>query len=230
MSGVPLARFSVYAATFGAALSHGWGHALEAHGGYLCRLADFDSAELLGLAREALIEEGEDPEDCSLLLSFLARPGVLRLAYDAPLTYGRKGARWYETHHCLARKVSATYPVTVHAYVLDPEELELVVGYGAGQRVGGEKVRYEDAELPDEIELDDSSFELLKERWPLGHLAKVLGIPREELLRIPRAPTVLLSLNGREEGGRLVDLFPGDRPRSGLVGRRAVRTAGLRGG
>ncbi|MHB8874002.1 MAG: hypothetical protein ACYC8T_09985 [Myxococcaceae bacterium] len=183
---------------------------LEAHGGYLCRFEELDAAELVGLAREALLEDGGNPEDCSLLVSALERPMVLRLAYDGPHTYGRRGARWYETHHALARRLSQVVKGVVHAYVFDPDELEQVVGFGAGRKVGGERTRYEDAELPGEgdEELDEASFEKLKARWPLGHLARVLGVPREELVRIARAPAALFELDGREAKGRVGELFP----------------------
>jgi hypothetical protein len=183
---------------------------LEAHGGYLCRLEELDTSELVCLAREALVEDGVEPSDCSLLVSALERPRVLRLAYDGPHTYGRRGARWYETHHALARRLSTQLGSVVHAYVFDPDELEQVVGFGGGRKVGGERMRYEDAELPDEedAELDEASFEKLKTRWPLGHLAKVLGVPREELVRIARAPAALLDLNGSTAPGRVAELFP----------------------
>ena len=38
--------------------------------------------------------------------------------------------------------------------------------------------------------------ERLKERWPLGHLARVLGTRRGELVRLPRTKTLLLDLDG----------------------------------
>ena len=183
---------------------------MEAHGGYLCRLEELETSELVCLAREALVEDGIEPGDCSLLVSALERPRLMRLAYDGPHTYGRRGARWYETHHALARRLSAQVGSVVHAYVFDPDELEQVVGFGGGRKVGGERMRYEDAELPDEedSELDEASFERLKARWPLGHLAKVLGVPREELVRIARAPAALLDLNGPNAQGRVAELFP----------------------
>jgi hypothetical protein len=186
---------------------------LEAHGGYLCRWEDFDSEKLVEIARAAIIEDGQRPADCSLLVSVLPRARVVRFAFDGAHTYGRKGARWYEQHHAMARAVSRELGVTVHAYVFDPDDLEQVVAYGGGRKVGGERVKYEDAEL-DEDELDDSSFEKMKEKWPLGHIARVLGVAREELVRIPRARTVLLSLDGADARGKLSELFPGERVRS----------------
>ncbi len=175
---------------------------MEAHGGYLVRPAQLEGLDLLTLAREALLEDGGDPEDCSLLVSTFPGGKVVRLAYDAPHTYGRRGALWYHAHHTLPRRLSELLSSTVHAYVLDPENLEEVASYGAGRRVGGERLRYEDAHLPelDDEEghtphaLDDKAFEKLKDRWPLGHLARVLGTTREALLRLPRAPSVLLPL------------------------------------
>lgn len=179
---------------------------MEAHGGYLCRLEEIEARGLARLARRALIEDEQDPESCSLQVSLLSRAPVVRLAYDGPFTYGRRGARWYETHHALARLLSRELNLAVHAYVLDPEELEEVVGYGGGHRVGGERLRYEDAELPDE-ELDDLSFERLKARWPIGHLGTVLGVSRDDILRIPRSQTVLLELDGTAPRKTLPELF-----------------------
>jgi hypothetical protein len=182
---------------------------VEAHGGYLCRFEELDAAELVLLARDALVQEGIRPGDCSLLVSALERAKVLRFAYDGAHTYGRRGARWYETHHAFARGLSSVLGSTVHAYVFDPDELEQVVSFGGGRKVGGERLRYEDAELPgdEEGELDERSFEALKERWPLGHLAKVLGIERDELLRIARTPTTLLEFEGGGAKGRLKELL-----------------------
>lgn len=207
---------------------------MEAHGGYLSRLEDFESAELVRLAREALVEDGGDPSDCSLLASLVPGPRVLRLAYDAPHTYGRRGARWYEHHHALAQALSRRFGLTVHAYLIDPEELEQVVTYGDGRRVGGERIVYEDAELPEdeEGEPDEVAFERLKSRWPIGHLARVLGVSRSELVRIPRAPTLLFNLDGSDAGGRVEDLFhrllpdaraPSLPPAPPLPGRRRRR-------
>jgi hypothetical protein len=181
---------------------------LEAHGGYLCRLGDIAVSQLVELARAALTEDGQDPSNCSLMISVIPGSRVMRLAYDAPHTYGRRGAHWYDEHQALARRLSGELDLTVHAYVLDPDELEQVVTYGAGHRVGGECVRYEDAELPDdEGGLEEADFHELAARWPLGHLSKVLGIDRQELVRMPRAPTVLLNLDGSEPEGRLFDRF-----------------------
>ena len=76
-----------------------------------------------------------------------------------------------------------------------------------GRRVGGELLRYEDAELPED-ENDDQAFEKLQQKWPLGHVARVLGIDREELLRIPRKSSALIELNGHQEPKPLWQLFP----------------------
>lgn len=134
---------------------------------------------------------------------------LYRLAFDGPFAYGRRGAHWYEEHHALARLVSQSSGMTVHAYLVDPEELEQVITYGGGNAVGGERLRYEDAELPEEIdELDELAFERIKDRWPLGHLAKVLGVSRRELLRMPRAQTALLELDAPPPVSTLKELFP----------------------
>ncbi len=172
---------------------------VEAHGGYLCRLNAFDAGDLVKAARLAVREDGEDPMDCSLIVSVIPMHKVVRLAYDAPFTYGRRGAQWYEDHHALPRILSRQYQTTVHAYVLDPDEFEQVMTYGDGARVGGERMRYADAQLPDdEDDLDELSFERMKTKWPLGHLAKVYGVAREELIRMPRTTSLLLTLDGTE--------------------------------
>ena len=197
---------------------------MEAHGGYLCRFEELAPGELVRVAREAVIEEGIAPDSCSLVVSALEKPRVLRFAYDGPHTYGRRGARWYQTHHAFARRLSCVLKGVVHAYAFDPDELEQVVGFGGGRKVGGETMRYEDAELPDEDadELDEQSFERLKARWPLGHLAKVLGVAREELVRIARAPATLLDLNEAGVAGTLEALLPPPpRPTAAPVPRKS---------
>jgi len=180
---------------------------LEAHGGYLVRLERFDSVDLVGLARDALLADGQDPANASLQISVIPRRKVVRLAYDAPHTYGRAGAQWYGDHHALAMMLSATSGLTVHAYVLHPD-YEEVVGYGNGRRVGGELLRYEDADLGEDEDLDDAGFEKLKSRWPLGHLAYVFGVTRNELLSMPRTPSGLLSLDGSQSADGLGHLLP----------------------
>lgn len=184
---------------------------LEAHGGYFVRLERLAGVDLACLAREALREDGVLTADAGLLVSAAPDGRVLRLAYDAPHTYGRRGACWYGRHHALARALTRALPVTVHAYVFDPEAYEEVATYGGGRRVGGERLEYMDAELPEDGdgELDERAFEQLRARWPLGHLAQVLGLYREELLRLPRARSVLVPLDGRAGAAdELAELWP----------------------
>ncbi len=186
---------------------------MEAHGGYLCRLEEFDAADLVRNAREALLLDGESAADCALLVTVIPMRKVVRLAYDAVFTYGRRGAGWYEEHHALPKLLSSRYNVTVHAYVFDPEEYELVTTYGAGGRVGGERMQYADAPLPDDedTELDELSFERLKAKWPIGHLGKVYGVTREELLRMPRSTSLLLTLDGGTPENSLSELLAAPR-------------------
>src|SRR5262249_19711250 len=120
-------RAWVYAAPLGG---------VSAHGGYLLRTEDLRSLDLVALAREALAQEGEDAADASVQVSVLRPPGVLRVAYDAPFTYGRRGARWYRDHHAFARVASARTSGTVHAYAIDADAFEAVSSYAAGRRVG----------------------------------------------------------------------------------------------
>ena len=103
--------------------------------------------------------------------------------------------------------------VTVHTYVFDPEEMELVVAHGAGRPVGGERLVYADVEVPEELDIegDATAFARLEARWPLGHLAQVLGLGRAELLRLPRSPSVLLALDApaAQQREALHALLPG---------------------
>ncbi len=161
------------------------------------------------MARMALEEEGQPLDDVGLLVTVLGGPRIARFAWDAPFTYGRPGARWYLTHHALARRLSEHLPVTVHAYAFDTEEVEQVIAYANGRRVGGEIFRYEDAELPEgEDEDDEEAFARLQQKLPLGYVARVLGIDREELLRIPRKSSALIDLNRHQEPQPLWQLFP----------------------
>ncbi len=180
---------------------------MESHGGYLCQYSDVDAAWLQHIARLALEEDGQSSDDAGLLINVLGGPRIARFAWDAPFTYGRRGARWYLTHHSLARRLSEHLRVTVHAYAFDPDEVEQVVAYANGRRVGGELLRYEDAELPDD-EDDDEAFERAQARWPLGHMARVLGIERNELLRIPRKSSALIELSRTLQPQPLWQLFP----------------------
>jgi hypothetical protein len=181
---------------------------MEAHGGYLLRLEDFDSERLVGAARLALAQEGLAAEmDAALSLTVMPDRKVVRLAFDAPFTYGRMGARWYENHHAFAKLLSRELDTAVHAYVLDPDEMEMVTTYGNGTCVGGERLMYEDFD-PGEAVDDEHQFERVKRRWPLGHLAHVFGLSREELLRMPRAKSVLLNLDGSTPRTVLADLLP----------------------
>jgi hypothetical protein len=180
---------------------------LESHGGYLCQYEDVDAAWLQHVARLALEEDGQSPDDAGLLVTILGGPRIVRFAWDAPFTYGRKGARWYLTHHSLARRLSEHLRLTVHAYAFDPDEVEQVIAFANGRRVGGELLKYEDVELPDE-DADDDAFEKLQARWPLGYVARVLGIDRAELLRIPRKTSALIELGQRLSPQPLWQLFP----------------------
>ncbi|WP_233582529.1 hypothetical protein [Corallococcus sp. CA053C] len=153
------------------------------------------------LAREALSMDSA-PGATALRVTINRRRKVVRLSFLGPFSQGRPGAHWYAAHHALARLLSAAANATVHAYVYDADEGEEVIAYGNGRRVGGEKVVYEDAELPCPLdELDDEAFGRLQSRWPMGHLAYVFGLTRDELLRIPHAPLArVLPLEGTHGG------------------------------
>jgi len=164
-------------------------------------------AWLQRLARQAIEADGQLADDCGLLVSVLPGVKIARFAFDGAHTYGRNGARWYLSHHAFARRMSEHLSLVVHAYVFDPDELEQVVSYANGRKVGGESLRYEDAELPDDDE--ESSFEKLKNKWPMGHLARVFGVDREALLRMARETTALIDLTVEAPSQPLWRLFPG---------------------
>ena len=166
---------------------------MEAHGGYLCRIESFGDLDVAALARDALVAEGVSPDGQVLQLSAIPRRKILRVAYRASFAQGAEGAAWYGEHHALALVLSVRLGVAVHAYAHDPERFEQVVTYGNGRRVGGESLDYADIDLDDAD--DDVAFAKLASRWPLGHLAYVYGVPRELLLRLPRAESLWLALD-----------------------------------
>jgi hypothetical protein len=171
---------------------------LEAHGGYLIRTESLGELKLLELARQALVEDGA-PADTLLTVSVYRRRKVIRLALDGPHSVGRRGSHWYSHHHALARLLSRAAGITVHSYVYDPQEYEEVMAFGGGQHVGGERLLYDEVELPEcleEGEFDDEAFARMQARWPLGHLAWVYGVEREVLLELHRRSTTRLVLNG----------------------------------
>ena len=149
----------------------------------------------------------------SLHVTVIRRRKVVRLAFVGPQADGRGHARWYAEHHALARTLSRVANATVHVYVFDPAEGEQVIAYGNGHRVGGDEVVYEDVELSGEEEQDDAAFKRMRSRWPMGHLAYVFGLTREELLGMPRStPSVVLALDAaseQEQEDRLEVLLPG---------------------
>lgn len=182
---------------------------MEAHGGYFIRLESFSGLDLISLARQALMLDGQGDEASGLHVTVNARRKLVRLAYDGPFAWGRGGAHWYEEHHALARLLSSRTRAAVHAYVYDPDAFEQVVAYGNGREVGGERLEYSAVELPGELDdFDEAAFEKLRSRWPLGHLAYVIGITRRDLLSMPRAAGQLLSLEDPESPVGLDTLLP----------------------
>jgi hypothetical protein len=147
------------------------------------------------LAREALERDGQSAASAGLFVSADVPRRLVRLAYDAPHTYGAAGAEWYRHHHGLAAALSLSLEGTVHAYAFDPDAFEVVTAYGGGAAVGGETLLYEELDL-DVEELTEADFEALRERWPMGRLARLLGLSRDELLRLPFAPGTLFPLQG----------------------------------
>ncbi|MCY1080125.1 hypothetical protein [Archangium lansingense] len=151
------------------------------------------------LARRALVEDGA-PADSWLTVCVYRRRKVIRLALDGPHSAGRRGSHWYSEHQAFARLLSKEAGITVHSYVYDPQEYEEVMAFGGGQNVGGERLSYDEVELPECLdgEFDDEAFARMQERWPLGHLAWVYGVERELLLQLHRMQGTRLVLNGSE--------------------------------
>jgi hypothetical protein len=173
------------------------GYPLEAHGGYFIRTESLGGLRLMALARQALVEDGA-PADTLLSVSIYRRRKIIRLALDGPCSAGRRGSHWYSDHQALARLLSQMTGLTVHAYVYDPQEYEEVMAFGGGQHVGGERLLYDQVELPECLdgEFDDAAFAQMQARWPLGHLAWVYGVDRELLLQLHHMPGMRLALNG----------------------------------
>jgi hypothetical protein len=165
------------------------------------------------LAREALALDGVSGVLPGLHVSVIRRRKVVRLAFSGGQAKGRPGALWYTEHHALARTLSRVTKATVHVYVYDPEAREQVIAYGNGHRVGGDEVVYEDVELSGEEEQDDAAFTRMRAHWPMGHLAYVFGLTREELLGMSRSSaSVMLPLDAAstpEAEARLEGLLPG---------------------
>ena len=86
------------------------------------------------------------------------------------------------------------------ATALDLRTVLQRVLYEAIQNVGGERLSYDEVELPECLdgEFDDEAFARMQERWPLGHLAWVYGVERELLLQLHRMQGTRLVLNGSE--------------------------------
>ena len=171
--------------------------ASTAHGGYLFRLERLSASRLTALAKEALVLEREQIPGTSIQVSLVHPARIVRLAYRARFTERGNRARWYLTHHALARLLSSDLSSAVHVYALDPEELEEVTSYGKGRRVGGERLEYDQLELPEREDgvLSEVAFNREKQRWPLGHLARILGVERRLLESIPELPKLPLSLD-----------------------------------
>ena len=162
------------------------------------------------LAQQALVEDGA-PADTVLSLSVYPRRKIVRLALESSLTAGRQGAHWYSTHHALARALSHATGITVHSYVYDPQEYEEVLAFGRGQHVGGERLLYDNVDLPECVdgEFDDAAFARMQAQWPLGHLAWVFGVERDLLLQLHQLTPTRLSLHGSEPELSLEHLLRG---------------------
>ncbi len=145
----------------------------------------------------------------SLHVSVIRRRKVIRLAFVGPQANGMMDAHWYADHHGLPRLLSRAANATVYAYNYDSQECEQVVAYGNGRRVGGDRLVYDSVEMSGDEEVDDAAFTAMRARWPMGHLAYVCGLTRDELLGMPRlAPSVVLALDALDAEERLEPLLP----------------------
>lgn len=183
------------------------GHTLEAHGGYLIRIESFSRLELVRLVREALASEGLSGGLPSLHVSVIRRRKVVRLAFTGPRA---PDASWYASHGKLPQLLSRVANATVHAYVYEPTTQEEVIAYGNGRRVGGDRVVYDEVELSTPMEeMDEAAFAYMRSRWPLGHLAYVFGLKREELVGLPWvSSSAVLALDAPDAEERLEVLLP----------------------
>jgi hypothetical protein len=193
------------------------GHTLEAHGGYLIRIESFRRLELVQLVREALASEGLAGGLPSLHVAVIRRRKVVRLAFAGPRA---PGPSWYATHGRLPQLLSQAANATVHAYLYEPSAQEQVIAYGNGRRVGGDRVVYDDVELPLPLEeMDEAAFAHMRSRWPLGHLAYVFGLKREELLGLPRvSSSAVLALDAPDVEQRLEILLPSPQAAAAVSG------------
>src|SRR5258708_21700764 len=122
--------------------------ASTARGGHLCGLVRLSASRHRALAKEALVLEREQIPGSSILVSLVHPARIVRLAYRARFTERGNRARWYLTHHALARLLSSDLSSAVHVYALDPEELEEVTSYGKGRRAGGGPRAYDQPQMP----------------------------------------------------------------------------------
>ncbi|MDC0709257.1 hypothetical protein POL68_12360 [Stigmatella sp. ncwal1] len=142
-------------------------------------------------------------------MSVIRRRKVVRLAFTGPHAPA-SGASWYVAHGALPKLLSRAANATVHAYLYAPSSNEEVIAYGNGHRVGGDRVVYDDVELPLPVEdMDDAAFAHMRSRWPLGHLAYVFGLKREELLGLPRvSASAVVALDAPDVEAQLEALLP----------------------
>ncbi len=110
---------------------------------------------------------------------------MVRVAFEIPK--GSKVQEWSSVHKILAQLLSDGQGAPVHSYLVMPWEMEEVDTFAGGKRVGGERLLYAAEEPDDEDVVDDEHFSRLQEKWPLGRLARVLGLRRTELLRLARS-------------------------------------------
>ncbi|WP_232293802.1 hypothetical protein [Stigmatella aurantiaca] len=159
--------------------------------------------------REALASEGLSGRLPGLHVSVIRRRKVVRLAFAGPQAPSA-GASWYVAHEVLPQRLSRAANATVHAYLYEPSSKEEVIAYGNGRRVGGDRVVYDEVDLPVPMEeMDDAAFAHMRSRWPLGHLAYVFGLKREELLGLPRASaSAVLALDASDVEAQLEALLP----------------------
>ena len=163
----------------------GLGKPLKTQSGCFCQNEHLASVDLTTVARAVLAQEQRPVDGAALMVSPSAVANVVRVAFDVSQSKDIKG--WNGVHRGLAQALSQGARAPVHAYLFMPWEGEEVGTFAAGRKVGGDRVVYLEEEPEDDDVVDDEHFARLQDSWPLGRLARVLGLRRAELLRLARS-------------------------------------------
>jgi hypothetical protein len=154
---------------------------VNSFGGTICHYQDVDLAWLQRLAQSVLTDLGLGLAKTALCIETHA----LARAQTQPAPTQRRTMKFIfvgikcnkESQRSLARRLSEHLLVTVHSFSFT-DDGEAVASFAGGRRVGGDELSYEDVSLDED---SDEAFAEQQAQWPLGHLACVLGITREDL-------------------------------------------------